>query len=321
MNIYYGQRQRFFLIIILAVLLFITGCATEERAWNKAKEENSIWSYEEFLLKYPEGDYTEKAKLVLEEIYWQAALTTINEDKNRERHIVQDNYSIIIKVVRTETVEEYLDLFPEGKYVDEAREVLDEAAWWLAVEENTYAGYRDYLDKYPQGNYAREASRAVMFLSLSPVVNGQGVQEAADYNPDEPATHKLVILWESGAPHRESTVMKSQLATEYGWNEELPPHWVPSSINEVVLVVIIKSEWITVDTRRYTGGATVERKVHKIDIEVREAKTGAVVAEVQLWGGSPNQYPISLPAHQRWIFGSEVSCRDFEEWFLDMFES
>lgn len=305
MIINYGQRQLFFLIFIFVAFLFISGCATEERAWNKAKEKNSIWSYEEFLLKYPEGDYTENAKLAYEVVFWQS----VSKTRTGEEYL--DIFP---------TIEEYLDLFPEGMFVDDAMEVLDKAAWWLAVEENTYAGYRDYLDQYPQGSYAGEASKAVVFLSLSPVVNGQGIQEAADYNPDEPAAHKLVFLWESGAPHREEKLGIAQEATEYGWNEELPPHWVPLSINEVALVVIIKSDWITVDSRRYTRGVLVERKVHKIDIEVREAKTGAIIVEDQLWGGSPSQYPISLPAHQHWIFGSKVSYNDFEEWFLDIFE-
>ena len=53
-----------------------------------------------------------------------------------------------------EGYEEYLENYPEGKYVNEASESL---AWVVASNEDTIKSYDQYLTKYPNGKYVNKA--------------------------------------------------------------------------------------------------------------------------------------------------------------------
>jgi hypothetical protein len=94
------------LIYIVVISLIISGCATEENAWQKAADENNIESYKSFLKEYPEGDFAEKAKIRIEifedELSWEAAL---------ENNTIQ-------------SYENYLSSFPGGAFIGKAKSAI-----------------------------------------------------------------------------------------------------------------------------------------------------------------------------------------------------
>ena len=64
--------------------------------------------------------------------------------------------------------------------------------------------------------------------AMAPVAAGQGIPNAAAYDPDLPGPHRLVLLSASGAPLK--------------WNKSLSAEVVPASINATELVVILGAE-------------------------------------------------------------------------------
>jgi hypothetical protein len=94
------------LIYIVVISLIISGCATEENAWQKAADDNTIESYKTFLKEYPEGEFAEKAKIRIEifedKLSWEAAL---------ENNTIQ-------------SYENYLSSFPRGAFTGKANSVI-----------------------------------------------------------------------------------------------------------------------------------------------------------------------------------------------------
>ena len=81
---------------------------------------------------------------------------------------------------------------------------------------------------------------------LQPVVSGQGVPEAAAYDPNRPGPHPVVLLSASGSAYTqeiaEESIGGNQWTTIYDWNTYLPYDWSPVTASEVELVVVIGDE-------------------------------------------------------------------------------
>ena len=85
------------------LLLGIYGCSRQQSDWEKTRTANTTESYEQFMKKYPSGEFTAQAQARLKELYeerdWQKA-----RDAD-----TQDAYQAFLKQ------------YPEGKYTEEAR--------------------------------------------------------------------------------------------------------------------------------------------------------------------------------------------------------
>jgi cell division protein FtsN len=86
-----------------AVLLAVGGCSRQQSDWEKTRAANTTDSYEQFLKKYPSGEFTAQAQARVKELYeerdWQKA-----RDAD-----TQEAYQAFIKQ------------YPEGKWTEEAR--------------------------------------------------------------------------------------------------------------------------------------------------------------------------------------------------------
>ena len=91
--------QRFFIIIFT---ILMAGCASQQSMFNKAKTENSIESYKEFLLKYPDSAFSEEAEKLI---------------KNLE-------YKKIKKVNTIESYKRFLDKYPTSEQAQHAKEYI-----------------------------------------------------------------------------------------------------------------------------------------------------------------------------------------------------
>jgi cell division protein FtsN len=90
-------------VLCFAVLLGIYGCSRQQSDWENTRAANSTDSYEQFLKKYPSGEFTAQAQARVKELYeerdWQKA-----RDAD-----TQDAYQAFLKQ------------YPEGKWTEEAR--------------------------------------------------------------------------------------------------------------------------------------------------------------------------------------------------------
>ncbi len=139
---------------------------------------------------------------------------------------------------------------------------------------------------------------------MMPVVEGQGIPEAGEYRPVELGPRKLIILTTSGMLHE--------------WNSLVPTDWLPLSVEEVELVVLVGIEReIALGTQRYTlpGGGeapSITRYRFETDVEVREARTGGLLWNGTLRGSLPRPFPQTAPVGLTRLEGTHVDYSQLE---------
>jgi len=95
--------RKLVLAVCCAAALGISGCSRQQSDWEKTRAANTTDSYEQFLKKYPAGEFTAQAQARVKELY-----------EERDWQKARD----------TDTLEGYqafLKQYPEGKWTEEAR--------------------------------------------------------------------------------------------------------------------------------------------------------------------------------------------------------
>jgi cell division septation protein DedD len=86
-----------------ALALVVAGCSRQQSDWQKTRETNTADAYEQFLKKYPTGEFTEQAQARVKQLYeerdWQKARDTDTP----------------------EAYQAFLKQYPDGKWTEEAR--------------------------------------------------------------------------------------------------------------------------------------------------------------------------------------------------------
>src|SRR5277367_1293024 len=90
------------LVLCLAVLC-LSACSRQQSDWEKAVGANTADAYEQFLKKYPSGEFTAQAHARLKEFY-----------EEREWQKARDSDTL-------EAYQAFLKQYPEGKWTEEAR--------------------------------------------------------------------------------------------------------------------------------------------------------------------------------------------------------
>jgi hypothetical protein len=89
--------------LCVALLLGIGGCSRQQSDWEKTRAANTTDSYEQFLKKYPSGEFTAQAKGRVKELY---------EERDWQKARDADTQ---------EAYQAFLKQYPEGKWTEEAR--------------------------------------------------------------------------------------------------------------------------------------------------------------------------------------------------------
>src|SRR6202035_599344 len=88
---------------LCAVLLVLSGCSRQQSDWQKTRETNTADAYEQFLKKYPSGEFTAQAEARVKELY---------EERDWQKARDADT---------PEAYQAFLKQYPEGKWTEEAR--------------------------------------------------------------------------------------------------------------------------------------------------------------------------------------------------------
>ena len=89
--------------LCLAVLLSAGGCSRQQSDWEKTRAANTTDAYEQFLKKYPSGEFTAQAQARVKELY---------EERDWQKARDADTQ---------EAYQAFLKQYPEGKWTEEAR--------------------------------------------------------------------------------------------------------------------------------------------------------------------------------------------------------
>jgi cell division protein FtsN len=95
--------KKFVLVCVAAVLIGLAGCSRQQSDWQKTREANSVEAYEQFLKKYPSGEFTAQAQARLKEL-----------DEERDWQKARDADTL-------DAYQAFLKQYPDGKDTEEAR--------------------------------------------------------------------------------------------------------------------------------------------------------------------------------------------------------
>jgi cell division septation protein DedD len=141
-----------------ALLLAICGCSRQQSDWERARSANTTDSYEQFLKKYPSGEFTAQAQARARELY---------EERDWQKARDADTQ---------EAYQAFLKQYPEGKWSEEARIRVENFTLAQTPPNGTPAGAQ--TAKTP-GNAAAGESPA----APAPKPSGAGAQTPAVTNP------------------------------------------------------------------------------------------------------------------------------------------
>jgi len=133
--------------------------------------------------------------------------------------------------------------------------------------------------------------------TFSQICEGLGIPQSADYQGNE---HPVVLLDSTG--------------NEHDWSDELPIEWLPVVVEETQLVVCVGEEKERkIQNCKYMG-PDIERYQYNLHIQLREAKTGNIVAATTLYGSPPRYCESEEDYWLTRLEGSHVSLDQVEEW-------
>jgi outer membrane protein assembly factor BamD (BamD/ComL family) len=135
------KSYKFLLLrLMIVVSLFLSGCATEKSFWNQTVKKDMLQAYDEYLAKYPKGQYVSQA---------QSA---------KQRLIERGEFNQVMALNNEDAYRDFLKKYPNSRYTREVRNrlgELEDAVWKKAG--NSVEALDNYLKRFPQGRYAREA--------------------------------------------------------------------------------------------------------------------------------------------------------------------
>jgi outer membrane biogenesis lipoprotein LolB len=122
-------------LLALAALLLLTGCAS--RAYQRAKEADTVDAYREFLRAHPKDELAEAAEVRIEELEFEEA---------KRLHTVL-------------AYKRYLEAHPEAAQARAAQALLEGLRFNAAKEVGTPAAWRQFLAEHRDGAQREEAQR------------------------------------------------------------------------------------------------------------------------------------------------------------------
>ncbi|BBB48019.1 HEAT repeat domain-containing protein [Pelolinea submarina] len=146
-----------------------------------------------------------------------------------------------------------------------------------------------------------------IFETMTPVLTGQGIPEASDYDPNADSFPKIVVYNGTGTPHSINNYLNYDL--------------LPKSIGETELVFIVDEERVDLGSQKYyflvkENAFTVSRIRYETNITVREALSGDILMTRSFKGSEPREFPSSVDQDLKVIDGSHIS---FNELWKDFF--
>lgn len=188
------------IIFLLLVLLFTSGCAITEKRWKVATSEDTVSSYETFLKRYPNSEFTNKALIRLEQLYdkkdWEETQSVdtieaykgflrihsnsefVTKARNRLEHLIaQLDWNTASSADTITAYSNFLKDHGNSQFADQAQKRLEQlellalnTAWKEAQSLNTIEAYEMFSRKYPETEFTAQASERLEEL-------GENLQE------------------------------------------------------------------------------------------------------------------------------------------------
>ena len=109
--------------VLAAIMVFICGCRTQEKAWIRAQSKDTYDSYHTFLETYPEGEFAERARLRANECLFAKA----QAEDNPESYV------------------SFLRQCPDGSLAERAKQRLEKIRHDTAINARTLEALNEFF--------------------------------------------------------------------------------------------------------------------------------------------------------------------------------
>ena len=186
------HKFNFTLLICFSVVcsaLTIVGCAGQ--AYNRAKQVNTIKSYDEFLTNYPDSKYSSDAKSQREKVFYEQSLTdntivSFNKYLSEYPHgkwknsvqnkIEQLTWNETLKTNSIDSYKKFITNFPKSDNVQNALSNIEELYWSETIKQKTISSFQSYISEYPNGKYFKEANDNIEEISWNIALNKNSIE-------------------------------------------------------------------------------------------------------------------------------------------------
>ena len=135
----------------------------DKTVWEKAKKENTLSAYDNYLAKYPKGEFaakakTEEAKILIEEAKTGNPIESYDKYVKRFPNGKNKNlfdplvYNYILKQDSIEMFDAYIERFPDGQYSGQ----FEQSIFDKVRTGNSSMDFSDFVAQYPNSNYIME---------------------------------------------------------------------------------------------------------------------------------------------------------------------
>ncbi|MBK6774556.1 MAG: hypothetical protein IPG74_01470 [Flavobacteriales bacterium] len=144
----------------------------EDAAWYEARQKNTTAAYEQFLATQRYSNSTTMARDAIEALKHEAIWSQVEQS---------GSISVLEKFIAAESEQKntvlayqaYLEMMPDGAYVDEANGHIEAMLWDQAVRSNTIKAYQAYLDQAPWVRHRDEAEKKLIDLEVDAIFKGE----------------------------------------------------------------------------------------------------------------------------------------------------
>ena len=140
-------------LLVLCVITagVLAACSSPNADWQKATQQNSVASYQQFIQQHPSDARVEQARNRINALNDEQAWSTAKSANTLDAY------------------QQYLKQEPNGMHAADAQDKVNSLqaadAWQTAQTTNTAAGYQDFLQKYPNAAQAADAQAALKKLT------------------------------------------------------------------------------------------------------------------------------------------------------------
>lgn len=130
--------------------------------------------------------------------------------------------------------------------------------------------------------------------SIGPISPGDPIPAAAPYSADAPV-HPIIVF------------SSSKPMALHPYSMILPQEWVPEAVDSLQLVAYLgDEERYALQTCDYYGGPPITRYQFVRQVDIYQAKTGALLTSFEIRGSEPDRCPQTAPQSAETIEGTQV---------------
>ena len=158
------------LSLLIFIALITISCNTVERDWEKANDENSIESYNEFISNHPDNEYIDDAKIKIEQFEWENA-----------------------KVINTiYAYQQFLSSQPSVAYSDSASRAISIIEYKRIKNSSNIDSLQSFVNKYPLSEKSAEIQKKIKKIEFDNILINNNVNMLYTFLKNNPAFIQLI---------------------------------------------------------------------------------------------------------------------------------